>query len=103
MHQTITCKLKSSENDFPRQFYLQNCDFAIFCPNMTGKSIQFAAKSSPYVQAKEFNDFQFYYFPFKPKKKNTQIKIYICFLNHFSKLFNSCWQAISCIYEDLIF
>ena len=27
--------------------------------------------SSPYDQAKEFNDFQFYYFPFKPEKKNT--------------------------------
>ena len=30
MHQTITCKLKSSEKDFSRQFYLQNCGFAIF-------------------------------------------------------------------------
>ena len=32
MHQTITCKLKSSEKDLTRQFYPQNCDFAIFLP-----------------------------------------------------------------------
>ena len=38
-------------------------------------------KSSLYEQAKEFNDFRFYYFPFKPEK-NTN-KIY-AFLNHFS-------------------
>ena len=37
-------------------------------------------KSSLYEQAKEFNDFRFYYFPFKPE--NTH-KIYV-FLNHFS-------------------
>ena len=34
MHQIITCKLKSSEKDFSRQFYPQNCDFAIFAPNI---------------------------------------------------------------------
>ena len=37
-------------------------------------------KSSPYEQAKEFHDNQFYYFPFKPKK-NKQNKTY-AFLNH---------------------
>ena len=52
-------------------------------------------KSSPYEQAKEFNDFQFYYVPFKPekkkkKKKKKQIKIY-AFLSHFS-IFKIAWD-----------
>ena len=36
-------------------------------------------KSSPYEQAKEFNDFQFHYFPFNPEKKEKN-----AFINHFS-------------------
>ena len=83
MHQTITCKLKSSEKDFSRQFYPQNCDCAIFVPKIypwLASQFNFC-KLSPYDQAKELNDFQFYYFPFKPEK--TQMKIYAV-LNHFS-------------------
>ena len=52
-------------------------------------------KSSLYEQPKEFNDFQFYYFPFKPEK--TQIKIF-AFLNHFSTCVTRTrigWQCIS--------
>ena len=33
-------------------------------------------KSSPYEQAKELNDFQFYYFPFKPEKNTNKKSIY---------------------------
>ena len=48
-------------------------------------------KQRPYEQEKEFNDFQFYSFPFKPEK--TQIKIY-AFLNHFSIL---CISELLCL------
>ena len=34
MHQTITCKLKSSEKDFSRQFYPLYCDFDMFVPKI---------------------------------------------------------------------
>ena len=76
MHPTTTCKLKSGENFFSRQFYPQNCDFAIFVPKFTHdwQVNSVCCKNSPYEQAKEFNEFQFYYFPFKPEK--TQIKMY---------------------------
>ena len=96
MHQTITCKLKSSKNVFFETVLSQNCEFAIFVPKFTHywQVNSVCCKSSPYDQAKEFNDFQFHYSPFKPKKsqkkkkkkkkkKNAQIKIFV-FLNHFS-------------------
>ena len=71
------------EKALSRQFYPKNYDFAILFQNFIHdwqvRSI--CCKSSPYEQAKEFNDFQFYYFPFKPE--TTQIKIH-AFLNNFS-------------------
>ena len=58
--------LKLCKNDFSRQFYPKNYDFAIFVPknlHMTGMSLQFVSK---------VNDFQFYYFLFKPEKKKKK-------------------------------
>ena len=75
MHPTITCKLNLVKKDFSRQFYPQNYDFAIFVPKFYAWDWQVnsvCCKSSLYEQAKEYNEFQFYYFPFKPE--NTQIK-----------------------------
>ena len=63
------------KKDFSRQFYSQNYGVAIFVQTFTfdwqDNSI-FAAKSKPYEQAKEFNDFQLYYFPFKPEKRKLK-------------------------------
>ena len=79
LHQTITCELKYSEKDFSRQFYPQT-----FTHDWQVNSICY--KSSSYDQAKEYNDFQFYYFSFKPETTTTtkkkKKKIY-AILNHF--------------------
>ena len=71
MQQTITCKLKSSEKDFSRQFYPQNCDFAVFVPKVypwLGKSIQFAAEAVIMTRQKNLMIFNFTIFPSNMKK-----------------------------------
>ena len=93
MHQTITCKLKSSEKKNSIQFYPQNYDFAIFVPNVytwllspfhllqqqslwTGKKIKWFLILLFFLQAWKKK---------KNKKKKKQIQIY-AFLNDFSIL-----------------
>ena len=49
-------------------FSLQNYDFAIFILKI------YAWLGSHYEQVKEFNDFQFNYFPFKSEKRETSFQ-----------------------------
>ena len=39
---------------------------------MTGKSIQFAAQAVLMNRQKKINDFQLFYFPFKPEKNKNK-------------------------------
>ena len=94
MHQTITCKLKSSEKIFQDSFIPK----IVILPFLSQKFTHdwqvnsLYCKLSPYDRAKEFYEFQFYYYPFKPEKTQTKMCM---FLNHFS-IFKS-------IITDLLF
>ena len=103
MHQTITCKLKSSEKDFSRQFYIQNYYFAIFVPNIyasLASHFSLLQKQSIWTGTRML---RFLIFPFsmqtwkkkkeKKKKKKTHThtnKVY-AFLNHLRIVVKQKW------------
>ena len=81
MHQPITCKLKSNENDFsivlsPKLW------FCHFCPknlSMTGKSIQFAAKAVLMTRQKNLLIFKFIFFLQTWKNTNKNLRVFKSF------------------------
>ena len=76
------CNLKSSEKDFSRQFYSQNCDFAIFVPKCTHdwQVNSICSKSTPYDQAKNLMIFNFTIFPSNlTKNTNTNLCVFKSF------------------------
>ena len=66
----ITSKLECSEKDFSRHFFFFSLPKLWFC-NFYSKKLRRTRKSlsSSNEQIKEFNDFQFKYFPLKSEKK----------------------------------
>ena len=104
----ITCKLKSSEQDYSRQFYPQNYDFAIFVQKKIMHVWQVTSvcfKSSPYEQANlRIWWFSILLFSLQAEKKNTNENF--CVLNHFStylqwtifffrKIFGGIWMRFT--------
>ena len=83
MHQTITCNTWNLVKKIFQDSFIPKIMILPFLSQKFTHDWQVSSiycKSSPYEQAKQFNDFQFYYFPFKPEKKqkktHTQIRIY---------------------------